>query len=181
MLSAPSARADDVELPARLSVIALGGYGASVSHTDLPNIYGAAVGIRGGYTWSNGTYIGGMYSEHSGYSLSPDAPASGLAVPTRGSRTIVGGELGHDWELTLIYRIYFGAGVILDHGVDRDTTGKYVPIFSEPGFVAWPGVMVLYPFRQLVLGVDFHLTIPGLSEAAVGIEGSLVVGTRFSL
>jgi hypothetical protein len=181
VLAIPAAHAAEIEtppVPSRLSIHALVGYSASTAHQDVPNIYGFAIGIRAGYTFTNGMYLGGFFSEHGGYSLSPDTPPVGT-VPVRGARTLVGAEVGHDWESTFIYRLYVGGGVILDHGVDLDSTGKYVPIFSDPSFAAWPGGMVLLPIQKFVLGVDAHVTVPGTSQAAVGLEASAVVGARF--
>lgn len=180
-LLGPAALAAEIEppkQPSRVSFLALVGYGASAAHQDVPDIYGLGLALRGGYTFTNGMYFGGFYSDHAGYTLSPSTPASGR-VPVRGARRYFGAEIGHDWEETFIYRLYVGGGVLVDRGVDLDSSGKYVPIFSDPSFIAWPGAMVLLPLRQLVLGIDAHVSVPGTSDAAVGLEASVVVGARF--
>ena len=181
VLVTPAVLAAEIEppkQPSRLTLVALAGYGASAAHQDVPNVYGFAVALRGGYTFTNGMYVGGFYSEHAGYSLTPDTPASGRA-PVRGARRYFGAELGHDWEETFVYRLYVGGGVLVDRGVDLDGSGKYVPIFSDPSFIAWPGAMVLLPLRQFVFGIDAHVSVPATSDAAVGLEASVVVGARF--
>jgi hypothetical protein len=169
----------EVEQPTRVSFVSVLGYSGSVGFTNPPNVFGLAVGLRAGATAPTGLYIGGLLIEHGGYSLRPAAPAVGSTAPARGWRTVVGGEVGYDWETPIVFRIYIGAGALVDRGADIDGHGNYVPLSTGVGFGMWPGVTVFYPVRQLLFGLDAHLTIPGQSDAAVGPELLFVVGTRF--
>ena len=133
------------------------------------------IGARGGKTFDNHLYVGGLFVYHLGTSAS--ASVGGTMVTSSASGFYIGPEAGYDIQLlpSVVLRPYLGLG-FADASVSSSTGGSA----SSSELSIWPGVAAHYQLAgsKYVLGGDFRIvTGPWGTSLGLFVTGGMHFGS----
>jgi opacity protein-like surface antigen len=121
------------------------------------NSLGVGAGLRAGYTFKEGAYVGGAFMYHHGIdSLPGDATA-------RVSMLYPAAEVGYDFRYESVsFRPYAGAGMAAFHYSTPLASG-----FSDPYFIVYPGISITArpDGSMFFAGLDARLAMPFVEKA----------------
>ncbi|HEY3805578.1 MAG TPA: hypothetical protein VGL61_23385 [Kofleriaceae bacterium] len=127
------------------------------------------IGVRGGKTFANHIYVGGLFVYQIGTSSS--AAVEGVTASSSVSAFYIGPEVGYDLHfaaLPVVFRPYLGLGVA--DAIGSSTVNGMTTSASSSELSVWPGVTGLYriPGSSFVVGGDFRI-VTGPWGTAVGL------------
>lgn len=134
------------------------------------NSFGIGAGLRAGYTFKEGVYVGAAFMYQHGIDRIPGEGSArvGMLYPSA--------ELGYDFRYESVsFRPYAGAGMTWFH-----TSTSAGSAMSDPYFIVYPGLSITaHPDGSMFFaGVDARLVMPVIEEAklsdvmSVGVFGT---------
>lgn len=139
------------------------------------NSFGVGAGLRAGYTFKEGAYVGATFMYHHGVDQLPgDATA-------RVSMLYPAAEVGYDFRYESVsFRPYAGAGMTMLHLSTPIASG-----YTDPYFIVYPGISITaHPDGSMFFaGLDARLAMPFIEKTelsdvmSVGVYG--VAGLHF--
>jgi hypothetical protein len=133
------------------------------------NSLGVGAGLRAGYTFKEGAYVGAAFTYHHGIDVLPgDATA-------RVSMLYPAAEVGYDVRYESVsFRPYAGAGMTMLHASMPNASG-----FSDPYFIVYPGLSITArpDGSRFFAGLDARLAMPIIDKTelsdvmSVGVYG----------
>jgi hypothetical protein len=186
--AAPEPAAAPMPELAGLSILAIGGYGASTSSVRGMSLapYGPSFGLDAGFTFGFGLRLG----VYAAYSLGAAEqqhydPLFGESIDFTAEASSVGGGLGIGWDVPLhflLLRYALGFGVTSmswDFGNVEASDTRYGDAKNpNVSFHFAPGAAVLYPRGMFLGGLGFDYLVQANGTIPSGFVGKLFVGVR---
>jgi hypothetical protein len=152
--------------PGRFGLALLSGYGVNDFSADAPESgrpYQLGFGLRAGYTFGSGIYLGGTFVRHLGGSVEDALPEADFTYKTSTHVTYAGAEFGTDIEAgPLVFRPYIGVGGS-SLSVEVEALGVKAST-SDRAIAVWPGATMFYPVGDFQIGADLRYVIVTESE-----------------
>ncbi len=179
------------------------GYGTGSSVVPLegvstPSGLGLGVGLRGGYQFASGWWLGASYTHYAGGTFEAEGPVlgsrgfSGATARVEGRFTTHAPalEVGYTFDAgPLRLRPLLGVGAAFYDFETRASTGRPGSIVLLPGaitrdggassFAAWPGLSLAVPIDGAFFGAEARWALLGGADASAPLSFFGVGGVRF--
>lgn len=157
----------------RTSIGVLGGYGLDLENSQL-NMFGGGIGLRGGYTFKPGFYLGGQLLYFFG--------ESDVLLDSEVSLNLVtlGVEAGYDAIVEpFILRPSLGLGLGFVNNTSMELGGRDLGDDSSTELYLAPGTSLLYPIDAFFAGVDGRFIILLADSTFTAVTLMATVGFNF--
>jgi hypothetical protein len=133
--------------------------------------YGLGLGVRGGYSFDSGLYLGAFYSYYLGSSQTGVVGGTRIVNPATANYMLFGLEVGYDWwagPVVVRPSLQLGVGLgITDYEITQSPLGS---------FLFGPGITVYKPFDGFFVGGDARASIvsgDGVSAFLLNLNGGM--------
>jgi hypothetical protein len=151
------------------------GWGTDFESANDLNLFGLGTGVRGGYTFDFGLYLGGQFIYYFGGSAERVA-----GVKNESNEILLGADVGYNIKLApIVIRPSLGLGIAL-RPYKTESDQNFVKDSDTPvEFYVAPGALVTYPIGMFFVGGDARFVEVLATESIEAVTIMGVAGINF--